>query len=52
LIPPELFSVANKVERLANTFHGIYFDTTPDYSFLSRLVNPLDVRGMFACCMY
>ena len=52
LIPPTLFAQAKKVERLANTFHGIYFDVNPDYSFLSRLVNPLDVRGIFACCKY
>lgn len=52
LIPPELFAEARKVQRLANTFHGMYFDTTPDYSFLSRLTSTLDVRGIFACCMY
>lgn len=52
LIPPNLFREANKVTGLCKTFAGMYFDTAPNYQFLSDLKNTLDIRGIFSMCMY
>lgn len=52
LIPPTLFEKANKITGLAKTFSGMFFDSSPDYLFLSYLIKPLDVRGIFSMCLY
>ena len=52
LIPPNLFKEANRVVGLGKTFAGMYFDTQPNYEFLTDLKDTLDIRGIFAMCMY
>lgn len=52
LIPPSLFENTKNLMCLAKTFSGMYFDVSPNYSFLSRLTEQLDVRGIFSMCLY
>jgi len=52
LIPPTLFEKANKIIGLAKTFSGMFFDSSPNYLFLSYLIKPLDIRGIFSMCLY
>jgi len=30
----------------------MYFDGTPNYTFLTYLNKPLDIRGIFSMCLY
>ena len=53
MIPPKLFEKTTNLSRLAKTFSGMYFDTAPNFEFLTRLTSQrLDIRGIFSMCYY
>jgi len=39
MIPPKLFEKTTNLNRLAKTFSGMYFDTVPNFEFLTRLTS-------------
>lgn len=52
-IPNNLFSSCSNLEILCNTFSGLYFSSSPNFSVLQTSTNKAkDLRGTFSCCRY